>query len=448
MKKFLLISLIVLIIAAGLWWFFKIKPSRDGNPVTITEHVVEKGSIVLSIDSTGIIAANQVVDIKCKASGEIIRLDYDISDPVSKGDLLVELDPSDELRNLEMTRVSVSQSQANLEKARLNLSIAEADLESARESVRLSLEIAQLRADEARAKANRMKQLFDEGFASEEEYQVAETAALTAEANVVQARVALNDLSTLERSLELKRQDVTLALASLESAQINLSIAYQRLEDTKVYSPIDGVITSRDVQVGQIISSGISNTGGGTNILTISDLSRIYVVASVDESDIGRVRPGQKVDITVDAFPLMSIEGIVERVAQEGHSVSNVVTFEVKIEVLTENKRRLMPGMTANVEIIAMEAIDVLSVPVGAVTREDDKQVVRVKKADGSIETREVQTGINNGRLIEIVDGLSEGDIVIIDESAATSLWRRDVIPPNPGGLGGMGSGTGRMSGG
>ncbi len=439
MKRVFIFVIVLVIIAGGTYIYLKSKGNQNNLAPEPVQHVAERGSIVLSVESTGNVAANLVVEIKCKASGEVVSLPFDVSDPVSEGDLLVELDPVDEERNVDLARVSLSQAQANLEKARLNLSIAEDGLDSSEEAAGLALEIASLRADEARAAADRLRELFDQGFAGEEEYEAAETTALTAEANVDQARLALSDLNIDETALELRRQDVILARANLESARLNLSVTDQRLEDTKVYSPIDGVVTARFVQTGQIISSGISNTGGGTTVLTVSDLSRIYVLASVDESEIGQLSPGLNVRITADAFPMMFFEGIVERIAQEGTNVSNIVTFEVKIEVTSENKSRLMPGMTSNVEIIVLESHDTLFVPVGAVSHEEGRRVVKVVTADGSTESREVEIGISNGESIEILSGLEEGETIQIDMGSTFSMWRRDGTGGGRGGMGGMG---------
>ena len=144
--------------------------------------------------------------------------------------------------------------------------------------------------------------------------------------------------------LELKRQDVRLSMAQIETDKIDFSLAEQRLKDTKVFSPINGVVSERNVQSGQIISSGISNVGGGTLVMVLSDLTRLFILASVDESDIGKVKLGQKVVITADSFPGKRFFGKIERIATKGVNISNVVTFEVKIEVQGTDKQLLKTG--------------------------------------------------------------------------------------------------------
>jgi RND family efflux transporter MFP subunit len=185
-------------------------------------------------------------------------------------------------------------------------------------------------------------------------------------------------------------------------------------------------VATRAVQVGQIIASGVSNIGGGTTVMTLADLSRTFVLVSVDESDIGRIENGQRVRITVDAFPDTFFPGEVVRVATKGTAVSNVVTFEVKVEVKGPNCGLLKPEMTANVRITAVEKNDVLLLPVNAVVRKRQERIVSVRKADGASEERTVKTGSSDGEMIEIAEGLSEGEKVVMPAGSAQSRWRAD----------------------
>ena len=399
--------------------------SNNGDNPKAAEVTVERGSITLSVSSSGRIVANLDVEIKCKASGEVISLPFDVSDEVKIGDLVVELDPVDENRNVKKSQVAVSSSNARLNKAKQNLKIAENDLENAKKKADVALEVAQSRAVDARAKAERIKHLFGENLYSEEELETAETAAIKADADLVTALIQIEELKTDEQALGLKREDVNLANADLESAKINLSIAQQRLDDTKVYSPIDGIVTERQVQTGQIISSGISNVGGGSNILILSDLSKLFVLGHVDESDIGNIKLDQDVNVTVDAYPGKNFTGKINRIAQKGVNTSNVVTFEVRIEIMSENKSLLKPEMTTDVEIFVARKKDALLIPSGALRKVEGKSIVTVKIPDGEPETREVEIGINNGEMIEVVSGLKEGEILLIIAGEYDSAWRK-----------------------
>jgi HlyD family secretion protein len=404
------------------WWVYLPGVKADA-PAMVTAKA-ERGPIRLTVASTGRVVSNLDVDIKCKASGPIIELPYDVSDVVKKDSLLLRLDPIDEDRVLKRADVDLAASQAKLEIARQNLSVAERTLATDRDRAEAALKAAESRAGDARAKADRMKQLLAKALAAQEEYDTAETAAIQASADLDAARVKLDELKTQELALELKRQDVKLAEADVQADKIALEIAQDRLRDTKVMAPMDGIVAARNVQIGQIISSAISNVGGGTTVLTLSDLSQIFVLASVDESDIGKVCLGQPAVITADAYPGKKFEGKVVRIATKGVNLSNVVTFEVKIEVLGETKSLLKPEMTANVEIIAAAKDSTLLVPVEAVVRKaGGRQVVTCVKDDGATEDVPVTVGITDGTMTEIAGGLAEGRTVVVQKGGADSKW-------------------------
>ena len=191
-------------------------------------------------------------------------------------------------------------------------------------------------------------------------------------------------------------------------------------------APLDGVVAEQNVQVGQIIASGINNVGGGTTVMKLADLSHIYVLVSVDESDIGRIEVGQQAQITVDAHPNAVFPGQVVRVAIKGTIESNVVTFEVKVEVSGLNQQLLKPEMTANVEIVAVEKDGVLLVPVAALERRRHENFVTVRKEDGTTQQRAVQTGASDGEFMEITSGLAEGEEVLIPDEIAQGRWQSD----------------------
>ncbi len=159
--------------------------------------------------------------------------------------------------------------------------------------------------------------------------------------------------------------------------------------------------------------------------MILSDLSRLFINASVDETEIGKVKLGQRAKITADAFPGRTFHGKVERIATKGINVANVVTFEVRIEVRGKNKSLLKPEMTANVEIIAAEKNNVLSVPEQAVSYRNRVASVKVRK-NGRIEERLVKTGIRDGVVVEILEGLYPGETVVYRPREARSRWRSE----------------------
>ncbi|HEY8666888.1 MAG TPA: efflux RND transporter periplasmic adaptor subunit [Tepidisphaeraceae bacterium] len=485
MKTFVIVLAILAILGAGGWYLLH-QRTAVAAVAPIPTAKIERGHIRLAVTSTGKVVSNLDVDIKCKASGEIVKLPYDISDMVKKDALLVELDPIDEQRQVKLATASLDASQAKLAQSRQSLLIAEQNLVTARQRAQANQASADARAKDAQAKAGRLRELLDKKLASQEDYDTAQTTAAQANADLETARAQIADLKAQELALDLRKKDIDLAQAQVESDQISLANSQQRLSDTKVVAPIDGVVSARNVQIGTIISSGITNVGGGTTVLTLSDLSRVFVLASVDESDIGRLMTGSSgshsrrgpgtrpstlpaisdrtgdapatqpivttaaiadtqpagarveiqppvpaqtapplpVEITADAYPGVRFTGQVVRIATKGVNTSNIVTFEVKVEILSRNKDLLRPEMTANVDIIIAEKNEVLVAPMNAVIRKKGQLSAMMVKPDGGVEERPVEAGINDGVNYEITSGLADGDTVQLSKSEADSKWR------------------------
>ena len=446
MTKFIIFLLVIGLGVGGFYYYQAHITKAATTQPSVTNVTVARGNIFQAVASTGRVVSNLDVEIKCKASGQITELPFDVSQEVKKDALIVQVDPIDQQRAVRQAEVELLQSQAKLAQAKQSLTIAEQTLANNREKVATTLKSSQSNLKDAQDKAARRRQLFEQKLASTEELQTAETAATMAQTDFRNAQIAEQDLKTQELGLELKRQDVKLAEAVVENDDITLANAKQRLADTTVVAPMDGVVSSLSVQKGQIISSGITNVGGGTPAMILSDLSRIFVLASVDESDIGKVAIDQDVLISADAFPGKRFKGKVVRIATKGVNVSNVVTFEVKVEVTSENKNLLKPEMTANVQIVSASKQDVLVVPANAVTRKQGKMFATVEKPGGVTEERPVQVGLTDGENYEVVSGLTEGETVAVRKEEQQSRWREGGANSNrrPGMTGFPTGGRGR----
>jgi HlyD family secretion protein len=444
MKKIILLVVVLALGGGGFWYYQSYVAKAAPPPATNVSYTVAKGNIFQAVASTGRVVANKDVEIKCKASGQVVTLPFDdVGMTVKKDALLVQVDPVDQKRGVRQAEVGLEQAQAKLAQAQQNLTVAEQALATSRQRNQTLLKSTESAAKEARAKARRRRELFEQNLTSPEELQTAETVATQAEAEFQNAKTAEAELKTQEVSLEVKRKDVALAQSAVKTAQIDLDVANQRLADTTVNSPIDGVVAVLNVQAGGMVGSGTTNVGGGTTIMILSDLSRIFINASVDESDIGKVRDGQDVQITLDSFAGKRFSGKVARVAPRGVNLSNVVTFEVKIEVTSKNKDLLKPEMTANVQIVSASKEDVLVVPVNAVTRKQGKYYANVE-ANGKTQERPVEIGLNDGERFEIVGGLKEGETVSYKKEEQQSQWRGGGGGMRPGGMPGFGGGGGR----
>ncbi len=425
MKKTLIVGVLLIVLVAVYWkWGRAAKAPADAPEPTTRTVKVERGNIELRVSTTGRVVTNRDVDIKSKASGQIIRFPYDISDRVTSGALLAELDPVDELRNVAQREAALASARARLEQAKQEYQVALNNMETQTSSALAELAAATIREREARAKLQREEELFQKGLTTKESLDAARSDAATAANQLRQAEVKVAQTKNLSRTVEMKRQDIVLAESDVKRAQVDLQNAQQRLRETKIFAPMDGVVTAKMVQEGQIISSGISNVGGGTTLMTLSDLSRIFVNANVDESDIGKVKLGQKATITCDAFPGKRFYGRVVRVAPKGTNNNNVVTFEVKIEVEGEGRELLRPEMTANVDIQADRKENVLLLPNEAVQFGRMGYYVETKKEDDPTTTvrKPVKTGITDGLQTEIVEGLAEGNEVLVP-GTVQSRW-------------------------
>lgn len=436
-KKLLVIVLLLLVLGGGGYWWYQ---SRGANAAATPEDAVElgevtRGPLTESVQCTGRVVSNQDVDIKCKASGQVVNLPFDVSDVVTKGELLMELDPVDQQRSVQQSEAAVAASSARVAQAKANLAAAESDLEATAARNEANIGSAEARVDDARAKARRERELLAVKQTSVEEAETAQTTLRQAEAELHSAQAQRKATEAAAANVEARRQDVISAEAQAQSDNVALALAQQRLGETKVYAPIDGVVSSRLVQPGMIIASGINNVGGGTTIMTVSDVSRIFVLASVDESDIGRVQVGQHAKVTADSFPGKEFTGEVIRVAAKGVNVSNVVTFEVKIEITSENKGLLKLEMTTNVEIVVSSRESTLMVPMRAIVRKEGQPYLKRQRGEKDIEEIHVETGISNGALIEVSGGVEEGDVIVLPPVGSDSRWRNEAERPRTQGL-------------
>lgn len=382
-----------------------------------------RSDVVQGVSATGPVASNLDVQIKCRAYGEVIKLPFDISDTVKKGDLLIQLDQKDEKVLYDQAVVTLKQSESKLKEAEETERMAELDLQTATEQADANIVSAEIKSTNLQKLADRQQQLLTQTLAAPQDFETAQTNAAQAVADLQAAKIAKEQLKSQQVALEVKKEDVELAKQQVQLDTISLQNAKQQMDYTTVLAPMDGVVSDLETQMGMIISSAISNVGGGTSVMTISDMSHIFVLASVDESDIGGVEVGQGVDITADAFPGKHFSGKVVRIATQGVNTSNVVTFEVKIEVTSNTKALLKPQMTANVEITESSKHDVITVPMPAIVRKQQKTFVTIVKPDGSTEDREVEIGIDDGENQEIVSGLSGDEQVLVHKSDSNSAW-------------------------
>jgi HlyD family secretion protein len=308
MRKILLIAVAVALIGAGGYGYYRYK--QKPTPPTISTARITRGDLAETVGATGTLQAVTTVQVGTQVSGNIQELNADFNSLVRKGQVLARLDPS------------LIQSQ--IEQARANLIRAEADLERLRVAL-----------DDTRTKLNRARELAQKKLIAQTELEAAEVAVRSSEAQ-----------------LRSQEAGVTQSQASLRQNQLNLA-------HTVIESPIDGLVISRNVDVGQTVAASMS---APTLFVLAADLTKMQVLASLDESDVGRIRPGQTVRFRVDAFPTEEFIGNVTQVRLQPTTVQNVVTYQTVIDV-PNPELKLKPGMTANVNIEIARRADVMRVP-------------------------------------------------------------------------------------
>lgn len=391
MKRAIGIAVVVLGLGALAWVFW---PEGDPPPnAGATTAKIRRGNIVVDVSASGLVEANVQVDVKSRASGVVAELPVRPGDHVDAGQLLVKLDPTDEERGVREAEVAEVSARARLAQAQAGLAAARAD------------------SGQAAEKAARRAEALSKGLVSSEDEATARGSALVAAQQVT-----------------LRQAEIRAARAELERASLAIAEAHRRLDETVIRAPMSGTVLAVAVQQGATVSSGTTTVGGGTSLLTLADLSKLRVIAKIDEAQVGQVKSGQVAKLRVDAFPDRAFTGSVERVHPLGTTVSNVVTFDVEVAVTDPNASMLMPGMTADVEIEAARENDVLLLPLAALRSERRERFVLL----ASGERRPVRTGATDGIDVVVVEGLAEGQEVLVAGRPAAGA------PDKKGGLGDM----------
>jgi HlyD family secretion protein len=213
----------------------------------------------------------------------------------------------------------------------------------------------------------------------------------------------------------MKEYEVELASAEVTRRQVALDESSERLEETDIYAPINGVIIQKLVEEGQIISSGISSVSGGTPLAEIADMSRMFIMADVDETDIGEIRVGQKVEVTADAFYGETFQGKVLRISPKGIVVNSITIFKVKVEILGDSKKLLKPMMSSNVDIITKKIKNTTYIAREAVRETDDNFNVVILTDEVPKEIA-ITVGVQTPIYAEILSGINHDQEVIIGD--------------------------------
>jgi membrane fusion protein, macrolide-specific efflux system len=317
---------------------------------------VKRGDLPIEVLETGKVQPREKVEIKSKVAGQVQKVFVDAGDRVKKGQLLLQLDPTDYERDVAKT---------------------EADVAAAKNA----LEFSQLSLD------RRQKGLEARG-------------------------VAQMDVDTAAADVRAKK-------VALQTATVAYNAASDRLRYTRIVAPMNGTVTERGIQPGEVVTPGVQATFEGKALLTVADLSTLIVKADLNQIDVAKVKLGQKVAVTLDALPGKTYEATITKIAPASITPKDKQVDVFPVEAtLTQADSAIKPGMTADVRVHIDKKDHVLALPIEAVVKENGKQFVQkvVPLPNGKQKTDkvEVKVGARNDREVEIASGIAEGDKVLI----------------------------------
>jgi len=379
--------LIVAIIGVGA----ALRPSREIDPSKLA--TVEKGDIARSVVATGKVEPLTKVEVKSKASGIVKKIYVDYAERVKQGQVLVELDKEELQAQVREARAALLAGQSSVESAQAAYERNQVEAEGP--------DLPFLKASRERA-----RKLYQEGL-------IAQSVQEEAEKNY---DLAVNKQAIALRNLSVTRAEVARARAQVAQAEAALERAQENLRNATIASPMDGLVLSRDVEVGDAVSSILVLGSQGTLVMTLGDTSEVYVKGKVDEADIGKVYLGQPARIVVESLKEKKFEGKVTKIAPLGVEKDNVTTFEVRVSIRNPSGE-LKANMSANAEILLEEKRGVLLIPETAVIYDKDRNAFAElpdPKAEKGRRKVPIRVGISNGVKSEVLAGLQEGQKVVL----------------------------------
>jgi HlyD family secretion protein len=306
MKKIIIAAIIVVLICGGLLIFYKTK----NNGVQYKTVPIQNGPVRATVTATGTVNAVKTVLVGTQVSGTLKELHVDFNSKVKKGQVIAEIDPASLQAQVDQARANTLAAKANVEKAKATL-------------------------EDSKKTRDRNRQLFSKDL------------------------IARSDLDTSEATHDSNSAQVNSVTAQVAQTEAALRFAETNLRYTKIASPVDGIVVSRNVDIGQTVAASFQTP----TLFTIAqDLTKMQIDTNIDEADIGKIKTGQDAEFSVDAYPDRTFRGIVEQIRIAPITVQNVVTYDVVIKV-DNSDLTLKPGMTANVSVVVANKEKTLKIP-------------------------------------------------------------------------------------
>lgn len=390
-RRITIFTVIVLIVAIGGTVAIKASGKDKKPPESpVKTGKAEVGDVQVKVTEVGTVEPEVKVDVKSAISGKVIEIIHRDGDLVRRGTVLARVEPDlNQAQSLAETKNSVAS--------------------------------AAIRFQDAKKKFDENNQLFTQGLLASSQHRNVETEYLEA-----------------RQEYEKTREQYAL----VEKSGIPISQSAADFRGSNVVAPMDGVVLTKNVEIGESITSGVSSFNAGTVLFTVADVSRMIVKAGVNEVDIGKIHVGLPVKVTLDAYPKVAFHGKIDRIAPAVRLDDKVRVFDVEIR-LDAQGRELRSGMTANIEVLGERKDKVLTVPVESIFKRDDQEIVYVKKAIDPkafaeeakakktpeqlkaaekdawkkfFDKRVVTTGLADNARVEILAGLKSGDEVALED--------------------------------
>lgn len=477
-KRLMVAAGLALVLGAGVWLQHRTQAGSRLAADSMRTATVTRGTLTASATATGTLQPYAQVEVRSRSTGTVTDLRVQAGDIVKTGQLLAAIDDKDARAGYESATAQLISAQAKMSQSRTTLDAtraqnatkiaqAEAGLRTAQAQLaqvlagsrpeviaqtQETLRQTQAAATLAKQNLDRTQSLFSQGMIARQDleqaqsqYDAAQAQVRAAQAQLQQAQagntaeaiaVARAQVREAEAALATARAarlqegalaaDVIAAGAQVRSTEGNAAQARDHVGEAQVTAPIDGIVATLGVQIGQSVIGG--SNSGGTLVMTIADTRTIQADIAVDESDIAQIAVGMPVRVTVDALPGRTFTGKVIRIAPQAVVTQNVTQFNV-IVTINNPDRLLRLGMSVDGEFITVERQNVLLVPSEALQGRQTKRVLVVEGAELTPVT--VEVGATNGRQVEIVRGLEEGQVVYLGQARSTSGGQR-TQPVNP----------------
>ncbi|HHV61265.1 MAG TPA: efflux RND transporter periplasmic adaptor subunit [Firmicutes bacterium] len=397
-KSAIIASLIIAVaVITGILGWQRVHNNRNNKQASLTsmeEIPVRIGDVTAAVSALGNLEPYMRVEVKSEVVGKIEKVFVKEGDSVKKGQPIARIDPGDLLFKLKQAEAGYLSARAKLNKLLAGPDASDlAQAETSYEQARISLE-------DARKQLSRDEALFRTGAISEQQFQDSRSRVKLSEQQFLAAK---EKLESLRRGAN--KEDIEVARAELTQAEANLDSIRSQVNSLTATAPMDGTVTSVEVEVGDLVNEE-------TPLAVVADLTKMKAVVPVNEIDIPKIVPGQQVVITLDALPGQRFQGKVSSVGHEPQIKDNIVTYEVTASI-PNSGGKLKGGMTADVTVVLQSKKDVLVVPVEALHERRGQTMVLVPGESGPV-PKPVRVGLRNDSVAEIVDGLSQGDRVLV----------------------------------